>query len=161
MQQRPKSFEEAYTYYQPLLKSQMKQLNIYKNHDEFYQTALIALWNAYQKFDNEKGTFPSYAYQHVRGALLSNIRKDALYSIRNSFSDDAEHHSHYEHTYLEKEIVESYCTSLSHNQKTVIIKRFYEQKTFPQIAKEEGVKEGTVRSWYRYALNKLQKEGEN
>ena len=50
-------------------------LHIYKNHDEFYQIGLIALWEASNQFDETKGAFLSYAYATVKGRILTEIAK--------------------------------------------------------------------------------------
>ncbi len=136
----------------------MKQLKIYKNHEEFYQIATIGLWRAYTNYDEAKGNFPAYAFSTVRGELLSELRKQATYDQRYTVSDSTIFEFQAtEDTMFQREIVEGYCTELSEVQKKVIMGIFVENKTFQQIAEEEGVEIGRVRSWYRYGLEKVKR----
>lgn len=40
----------------------IRSLHIYKNEEEFYQIGLIGLWEAQQRFDEQKGRFFNFAY---------------------------------------------------------------------------------------------------
>ncbi|GAA3319217.1 hypothetical protein GCM10020331_025210 [Ectobacillus funiculus] len=60
---KPSTFEEAAQLYERMIRKQLKKrLCIYRNHDEFYQCGLIALWKAYEQFDERKGAFSTYAF---------------------------------------------------------------------------------------------------
>lgn len=159
MNKKPATFDEAVSQYNKLIKNQIKRLRIYKNHDEYYQTGLIALWDAYRKYDETKGSFSNYAFQTVRGNLLTKLRLENTYESRHQPSEEIDTHNQiYESTLLQRETIENYCEQLSPNQRKVIIGRFYEDKTFEQIAEEGRVKTATVRSWYRYACENLRKQ---
>lgn len=48
-------------------------LGIYKNRKEFYQTGLIALWQAAERYDQNRGAFSSYAYSYIKGHLQTEM----------------------------------------------------------------------------------------
>lgn len=50
-------------------------LGIYKNREEFYQTGLIALWKAAERYDQERGAFSSFAYSYIKGNLQTEMTK--------------------------------------------------------------------------------------
>lgn len=71
------SFEQLAEQYEPMIHKIIQSLHIYKNQDEFYQHGLIALWEASSRFDQEKGSFTSYAYSYIKGRCLTELRKSS------------------------------------------------------------------------------------
>jgi len=78
------SFDQIASSFHPLIVSMIKKFHIYKDYDEYYQIALIGLWRAYQKFDENKGSFSAYAYTTVRGTILSHLKGTILYEERET-----------------------------------------------------------------------------
>lgn len=70
-----KTVEEVLVQFEPMVKKQMLSLQIYKNQDEFFQIGLIGLWEAYNRFDSEKGAFPAFAQMTVRGKMLTHFKE--------------------------------------------------------------------------------------
>src|SRR5689334_10504055 len=69
-------FEQLATEYSNMIHSIIHSLRIYKNHDEFYQVGLIALWEGSQHYDEQKGIFAPYIYKFIRGKLLTTLKKE-------------------------------------------------------------------------------------
>ncbi|MBM7661753.1 DNA-directed RNA polymerase [Bacillus mesophilus] len=145
-----------------IIKSAIKDLCIYKNLEEYYQEGLIGLWEAYIRFDPSKGaSFRTFAYRTIRGKLLTCLKKakqeeDHLAILSEAImevivDERAE-------VPLEIEILSCYCNGLTLAQKTWVYKTFVEDKGPKAIAKEEGVSLETVKSWRRYALEKMRRE---
>ncbi|MDP4171531.1 MAG: sigma factor, partial [Bacillota bacterium] len=61
------SFEELSEQYTPMIHKIMNTLHIFKNKEEFYQLGLIALWEANERFDPQKGSFTTFAYSYIKG----------------------------------------------------------------------------------------------
>jgi RNA polymerase sigma factor (sigma-70 family) len=160
MNQKPATFDETIILYDKLIKNQIKQLKIYQQFDDYYQVGLIGLWDAYRKFDNTKSSFSAYAFTQVRGSLLTALRKEHRYKQSHHFYDTTmfEFFQGKSDNVLQKEIMEMYCKRLSPDQRKVIMGRFYDQKTFEEIAAEEGVSLSIIRSRYRYAIKKLKRQ---
>ncbi|MFA8438474.1 sigma-70 family RNA polymerase sigma factor [Pueribacillus sp. YX66] len=155
------SFYDVFQQYEKMIKNQIKSLNIYKNYDEFYQIGLIALWKAWQNYDDRKGKFSAYAYVSVRGSMLDQLRKDSQYDERFTVDSNKlmnQDYESYSETLLDKEMFESYLTALTEKQKTWAIEAILNEKTFAEIASEYGTTVEAVKSWRKGALKKLRKQ---
>jgi len=52
------------------------KLNIRDPHQEFYQEGLVAMWNAYEKYEPDKGQLSTYFNYSIRNRLIDLIRKE-------------------------------------------------------------------------------------
>ncbi|AYA78068.1 RNA polymerase subunit sigma-24 [Bacillus sp. Y1] len=68
-------FNEIANQYEPMIHKIILTLGIYKNRDEFYQTGLIALWQAADRYNQERGAFSSFAYSYIKGYLQTEMTK--------------------------------------------------------------------------------------
>jgi RNA polymerase sigma factor (sigma-70 family) len=156
-----KSFLKAFEEDGWIIKSAIKDLHIYKNLDEYYQEGLIGFWEAYERFDPTKGaSFRTFAYRTIRGKLLTYLKRakrnedheavlsDTVIEITADVQTEAP---------FESEIISRYCIGLTDAQKKWVYKSFIEDKGPMQIAGEEGVSLETVKSWRRYALQKMKR----
>jgi RNA polymerase sigma factor (sigma-70 family) len=148
------SFETVHKQFNRLIYKIMHSLHIYKNQEEFYQTGLIALWEAYEKFDHDKGAFPSYAHTYIKGRLLTALTKDHLYDERNEYKkeefwelivDDQSSET------LAEELILSYCSNLTKNQKKWVFYTALKMMTISEIAEAEGVSISAVKKWRKGA----------
>lgn len=74
-------FEDVLQQFEPMISASIRTLNIYRDFEQFRQTGRIALWQAWQRFDPNKGNFTPYAYRSIRGAMLDELKKE------NRFND--------------------------------------------------------------------------
>lgn len=74
------NFEEVLKQYEPMISSILRKAHVYKNHDQFRQAALIALWKAWSNFDASRGSFTPYAYRMMLTTVYTAMRKDNQYS---------------------------------------------------------------------------------
>lgn len=152
------SFEQLVEQYQPMLHKIMNSLHLYKGHEEFYQHSLIALWEASQRFDPNKGSFTNYAYTYIKGYLLMELRKLHQDQERNvqpdeqfwdlvpdSYSDDP----------LQEESLLSYCHTLTPNQKKWLLYTVCAGLTVKEIAELEKVSVSAVKNWRSRAREKV------
>lgn len=131
----------------------MKKLCIYRDYEEYYQCGLIALWRAYEKYDEEKGSFPAYALATVRGYLLEQLKKECRVQDKEVCT---------EHYVLEniggeekqRETFE-YMSMLEENEQFILFEHFYSGKKMHEIATELGMTYHQARWIYRQALNKM------
>jgi RNA polymerase sigma factor (sigma-70 family) len=153
------SFEELVVQYQPMILKIIKSLHIYKNQHEFYQTGLIALWEAAQSFDERKGSFPSYAYTSIKGKMLSEMTQNNHYKEKNILPQKEEFWDRIEGQesplFLEKETIQSYCEGLTEKESTWVIKSYINQLSIKEIAESEKVTVSAVKQWKLGALRKL------
>ncbi|WP_181833167.1 sigma-70 family RNA polymerase sigma factor [Bacillus taeanensis] len=152
------SFEKLVNAYEPMIKKQIRSLNIHSNHDTYYQLGLIGLWEAYERFDPEKGKFSTFAITTVRGKMLSELKKDTKY---------LEHHHVEDYTTsltavdeqalipLENEIIEAYLTGLNQGERKWVQLGILNGMKIKEIAAQEGTPYETVKSWRKSALRKM------
>lgn len=152
------NFEQFEKQYKPMIWSIIHSLHIYKNQEEFYQTGLIALWQAHLRFDETKGSFISYAYSYIRGKILTEltVRKkceDVSVTPKEEFWELIEDENGQQP--LEKENVLSYCTRLTDNQKKWVLYTALADMSIKEIAEFENVSMSAVKAWRKGARDKL------
>jgi RNA polymerase sigma factor (sigma-70 family) len=157
-QTRPSTFEEAIVQYTPMIHHLIKKLHIYKDFDDYIQLGFIALWEAYEKFDAEKGAFSAYAYMTMKGHLLMALKKQMKHaehhtSLNEEWVEVPETGQH--HIPLEKEILYLYYKSLKENEKIYIHEHIINDRPLQEIADEYNVKLDAVKWWGRSAKKKL------
>ena len=149
-------FEQLSAQYSNMIHSITHSLHIYKDHDEFYQIGLIALWNASENFNEEKGKFSTYAYSFIKGRMLTHLKKEKLQEERYlSLQEEDWQQLGDRVPFLEKENLVSYFYHLSDKEKQWVIFRFYDRLSNKQIAEKWKVKLSTVRSCERRAMSKF------
>ncbi|OLS39989.1 sigma-70 family RNA polymerase sigma factor [Bacillus sp. MRMR6] len=151
-------FDQLALQYQPMIHKLIRSLNIYKNQKEFYQTALIALWEAQRCFDPRKGDFPSYAYMYIRGKMLSEMTFENKNKERSVYPEE-EYWGAIEDQKaslpLEADQLLSYCDQLTVKEKKWVLAYFLEGLSTEELAARENVTISAVKHWRVSALKKL------
>lgn len=62
--------------YAPMISAIIRKLHIYRDFETFRQVGKIALWQAYERFDETKGNFTPFAYRSIYGALLDELKRE-------------------------------------------------------------------------------------
>ncbi|ALS77968.1 sigma-70 family RNA polymerase sigma factor [Planococcus kocurii] len=71
-----KNFEEVAVQYAPMISAMIRKLHIHRDYDTFRQLGNIALWQAWQRFEEGKGHFTPFAYRSIRGAMLDELKRE-------------------------------------------------------------------------------------
>lgn len=69
-------FEEVAVTYAPMISAIIRKLHIYRDYDTFRQIGNIALWQAWQRFEDGKGHFTPFAYRSIQGAMLDELKRE-------------------------------------------------------------------------------------
>lgn len=69
-------FENVLVQYEPMISHSLRKLNIYRDHEQYRQAGRVALWQAWTRFDDEKGDFTPFAYRSIRGAMLDELKRE-------------------------------------------------------------------------------------
>ncbi|TDL71193.1 sigma-70 family RNA polymerase sigma factor [Rhodococcus qingshengii] len=153
------SFDDLVIQYKPMIQKIMHSLHIYKNQQEFYQTGLIALWEASQTFEERKGTFSNYAYTSIKGKMLSEMTQNNHYKEKNILPPNEEFWERIEgqdsSLFLEKETIQTYCEGLTEKEATWVMESYINQLSIKEIAESENVTVSAVKQWKLGALRKL------
>jgi RNA polymerase sigma factor (sigma-70 family) len=156
------SFDELVVQYQPMIHKIMVSLHIYKNQQEFYQTGLIALWEASQSFDEQKGSFSNYAYTFIKGKMLTEMSQNNHYKERNILPQEEDFWDRMEGQesplFLEKETIQSYCNGLTEREATWVIESYINEQSIKEIAERQRVTLSAVKQWKLGALRKLKEK---
>ena len=156
---KPETFEMCLSQYEPMIKSLIKKIRVYKQFEDYYQIGQIALWQAYEKYDEEKGSFTTFAYVTVRGKMLNQLSKERLYEERFvpvDVYDEQPYIQDQEAAFSFEQFV-FLLEGISPLQQQILIDRFYYNMSFQEIAAKTGMPENSTRSSYRYALKRLRK----
>lgn len=156
-----KEFIELEEQYASMIWKIIHTLNIYKHLEEFYQTGLIALWEAKCGFDEEKGSFTSYAYVFIRGKLLTELSKRRKDEDFCTYPEE-EYWALIEdlslQTPLEEDNILFYCKNLSEHQKKWVLYTALADLSIKEIAKIENVSVSAVKGWRKGAREKIIRE---
>lgn len=152
------SFERLAAQYQPMIHKIIRTLSIYKNLDEFYQIGLIALWDASNRFESNKGNFTNYAYTFIKGRILTELSRSRKLEERNIFQEeefwDLIPDSVMEQS-LESDCLDSLCYTLTTQQRKWLEYTCLECLTINEIAEREKVSVSAVKNWRAGARRKL------
>lgn len=81
-------FKEALQQYRPLLNKLVAQYIAANRRHEFFVYAELALYQALEDFDAQKGRLLSCIYQYVKTALVTELRRDAKFHQQHLICED-------------------------------------------------------------------------
>ncbi|MEL3970887.1 sigma-70 family RNA polymerase sigma factor [Rossellomorea oryzaecorticis] len=152
------SFDMVHKQYDAMIHKIIHSLNIYKDKDAFYQTGLIALWEAYDKFNPEIGAFPAYAYSYIKGRIMTELTRNHLTEDRNVYQKEEFWELIKDEQPVEtlpRERILSYCSELTVNQTKWVLYTCLDVLSVREIAKVEKVSISAVKKWRKGAIEKL------
>lgn len=160
-----KDFESVVEEMKPMIFSIIHSLHIYKNEEEYLQIGLIGLWNAYEKYDPERGVaFSTFAYTMIRGSILNQLRKDSRKDQHECYADD------YQLSLITDELGQAHeeqiaiwelIKKLPAERQRLIELHFISGLTLKATAHELGVSLSTVKEWKKQIIQTLRKQLSN
>lgn len=154
-----KAFERLFAQISTRLKSYaMRQGADSQEAEEIVQESLLAVWHKAHQFDSAKASASTWLYTIVRNKRIDFIRRNKLDVI---YSDDIfvdETTSGPEvavNDDLQGSALRNLLTELPDEQRQVLYKMYFEDKSHGIIAEEMGLPLGTVKSRIRLAMAKL------
>lgn len=169
------SFEEIVKQNERRIHYHIHKLNLQDPHQEFYQEGLFAMWNAYRKYQPDKGTLSTYFNYTIRNRMIDLLRKKA----REQKGDDAfiqnekqkldnGNRSRKDNLPIldfsdipvdDAAVWEQVRAMLTVNQWKWVHCFIILDMPVKDIAAREAVSEDAVKSWGRQARKKLRNEG--
>lgn len=154
--------------YQPLLRYLVRRVVYIGEREDAMQVAAMALYDAYRRFNAEKGSFGGFAKAYVHGRLRHYVEKEKRNAERNRLlppSGEEEEGGRIEsmavdHSHLQMERsleMRELLKALTEKEKRAIYGLFFEGLSLAEIARREGVSHATVSTWKRRGLAKLRK----
>lgn len=146
-------FSDVAHQYTPMIHHIIRSLSIYKEKDEYFQIGLIALWEAYQKFDPQLGNFLNFSYTIVKGRILNELKRQQRIDIPAHILEERKSYDNL----LEIEILLTYTEGLTPKQSRWLIHTYRDGCSINEIAKYYKVTPSAVKSWKKAALHKLKR----
>lgn len=154
-------FEQMAKQYEPMIHKIIRSLNIYKNKEDYFHIGLVALWEAAEAFDSEKGKFTNYAYSYVKGQILNEMNRINRFEER-SIHPKEEYWDSVEETNevhpLELDFLLSYCEELTEKETKWVIYTCIDFLSIREIAEKENVSLSAVKQWRSGAKKKLKEQ---
>lgn len=72
-----------------MISASIRKLNIYRDYEHYRQAGRVALWQAWQRFDEDKGNFTAFAFRSIRGAMLDELKKENRFDEHNTQMEDS------------------------------------------------------------------------
>ncbi|WP_066055735.1 sigma-70 family RNA polymerase sigma factor [Robertmurraya korlensis] len=149
-------FNEIAKQYEPMIHKIILTLGIYKNQEEFYQTGLIALWQAAKRYDRERGAFSSFAYSYIKGQLQTEMTKRNKHDEHYVSVDDESWASLPDLAcQLSFEWEDLDCEGLTEKERKWLMYTVIHGLSVKEIAVLENVSQSAVKLWRSGARNKL------
>lgn len=153
-------FEETAIQYTPMIFHLLKKLNITSGKEEFFQSALLALWEASLKADPEKGSLDSYYYHCMKGTLLNELSSNSRWNSGNFLigqvpENAAEYKENGQLFVLDQ--LQRFRPLLTEKQYKWLAAYTLYGLTVKDIAAMEGTTEAAVKSWKKGALKAIRK----
>ncbi|WP_077328791.1 sigma-70 family RNA polymerase sigma factor [Virgibacillus siamensis] len=167
------AFEEIFEQNKRRIYHQIHNLNINDPQNEFFQEGLIAMWNAYEKYQPDKGPMTTYFNYSIRNRLIDRMRKDkAYYNLIKKVKEyqliqhtDGNHHNgggvlkrlaaNQVQPLIDPEFWKALKANLTVKQWKWICFYIIEGMSYKEIAAMENTTEDAVKGWGREMRKKL------
>lgn len=152
--------------------------------EELIAEGNIALWKAYERYDESQGTFHSYAISYIRGSMLKYLTEKSRTIKVPSYQQNNEELKKYNYTksldqmnedgvnmYDAEDIVEdeslddaqelirsvlrNNISKLKESYQNILKMRYFEDMTFNEIAEIVGVSKQAIDQQHKLAIKKL------
>lgn len=154
------AFERLFRYFAPRLKSFFLRQGVSADlADELAQEAMIALWRKAGSFDPAKASVATWLFTIARNKRIDRARRDARpdltredYHLLVSAPTPADQAAN---SASDADMVGRSLAQLTQDQRMILGKAYFEDKSHSTIAQELGLPLGTVKSRIRLALIRL------
>ncbi|MCD5324116.1 MULTISPECIES: sigma-70 family RNA polymerase sigma factor [Pontibacillus] len=151
-------FSELVEQFTPMIHHIIHKLRIRDPHKDFYQEGLLALWEAGENYQEEKGKLSSYIYFIVRNRLISKMRKENRIAEKDEVVTLLleEESVYYDSSFaVDPYLYQGIVGTLTGNQRKWFDGFVLRELTIKEIAEREGTTQQAVKNWGRLAREKL------
>jgi len=158
------AFMTLFEYYAPRLKSYlMRQGSKDDEAEEFVQEALLTVWRKTDAFDASKASAGTWIFTIARNKRIDALRRkkgvhtdlENAMDVQSEENIDAVVETLSSERYYEQ--MQNALRELPDEQKDLLMKSFFDNKSHAQIAEETGLPLGTVKSRIRLAMERLRR----
>ncbi|GGD28534.1 sigma-70 family RNA polymerase sigma factor [Pontibacillus salipaludis] len=153
-------FEEMMDQFTPMIHHIIHKLRIRDPYGEFYQEGVLALWEAVQSFQEDKGKLSSYVYFIVRNRLISKMRKDNRMTEKDDqfallMEEEAVCYDELSFNLIDPYVYKEIGRLLTNNQLKWFNGFILREQSLQEIADRENTTLNAVKNWGRLAKEKL------
>ncbi len=154
------AFARLYGYYAPRLKGYCQRQGMAaETAEELAQEAMISVWRRAVTFDPAKASVSTWIFTIVRNKRIDLLRRERRPELKAEDFDVLVEPERGADQQVEAQQAAAQIAQrldgLPEDQKSVLFKAFYEDKSHSEIASETGLPLGTVKSRIRLALSRL------
>jgi RNA polymerase sigma-70 factor (ECF subfamily) len=157
------AFIRLFEYFAPRVKSFLMKGGLAPDiADELAQETMLTVWNKAASFDPARAAASTWIFTIARNRRIDSLRRIRRSEPMNSYDNEAELQPSQEpaadrvmQTEQESAALAQAISALPPEQAGLIRKSFFEEKTHQDIAREEGLPLGTVKSRIRLAMERL------
>ncbi|WP_345242008.1 sigma-70 family RNA polymerase sigma factor [Pontibacillus salipaludis] len=153
-------FEGMMDQFTPMIHHIIHKLRIRDPYGEFYQEGVLALWEAVQSFQEDKGKLSSYVYFIVRNRLISKMRKDNRLAEKDEqfallLEEEAVYYDQLSFNLIDPYVYKEISRVLTDNQLKWFDGFILREQALQEIADKENTTLNAVKNWGRLAKEKL------
>jgi RNA polymerase sigma-70 factor (ECF subfamily) len=155
------AFHALYCFFAPKLKSFYSQNGFYSQAEEMVQEVFIRVWNRAPTYDASKSAVSTWIYTIARNYRIDVLRKKQLTIAdeetipESGYQQDMEEELNLDRGGME---LKDAIANLNNEQRMVIQKVYFEDKSHQIAAEELGMTLGVVKSRIRSALKLMKKQ---
>jgi len=156
------NFEDVLEQYEPMISASIRKLNIYRDHEQFRQAGRVALWQAWDRFEEAKGNFTPFAYKSIWGGMIDELRKESRFEENVLQMEDE--HLHFIHDIAVPvpaewtDCLANAMDRLTLAERELIQRLFIERFTLSECAERYGITVAGVKKRRERMLAKLRNE---
>ncbi|MFX3674757.1 MAG: sigma-70 family RNA polymerase sigma factor [Paenisporosarcina sp.] len=154
------TFDEVLKAFEPMIYAILRRLRIYKDHEQFIQIGRIGLWQAWKRYQEERGNFAPFAYRSIYGMMLDELKKSNAYDLKTLPTEDdvLERFIGAASTSKTPPILDGLQEALhvlNDQEKKLIQLLFFEGYTLEEVAIQIGISKSGVKKKRERTLKKL------
>lgn len=153
-------FTEVEAQYAPMISALIRKMHIYRDYEVYRQVGKVALWQAWSRFDGDKGDFTPYAFRTVHGAMLDELAREGRYAKLFQLSEGG-HFDELEMPVQDEKLPEWLAgVPLREKERKLLNELFVEDKGVKQLAALYGISVAGMKKRRARLLEKI-KESES
>lgn len=150
-----KDFKEVEIQYAPMISALIRKMHVYRDYDIYRQVGKVALWQAWTRFDDEKGDFTPFAFRTIHGAMLDELGREGRYAKLFILSE-GDHFDELEASVHDDKLPEWLETiALKEKERKLLVGLFVEDKSIRELAALYGISVAGMKKRKERLLGKI------
>ncbi|TRM12079.1 sigma-70 family RNA polymerase sigma factor [Lentibacillus cibarius] len=167
------TFEEIFQQNERRIHYQIHKMNIRDPHHDFFQEGLVALWNAFETYQPDKGPMATYFNYIIRNRLIDRMRHDTrqheihqqtVHEQHTQYTDGNYHRgtegarpiaANHQLQLADSNLWKNLQSQLTDKQWKWVYYAIIQEMSYKTIAEQENTTVDAVKNWGRQVKKKL------